>query len=113
MVGGNKVAMKTILKPYTTLIEEFLKNLIKKADLNGDDKIDLYDIIDFKDFQFLIDSLKTFKQLGYPKLSRSSRSSWANILEIKDDVSLWLTLADRLLQRKEFDNQTSCLGKNI
>eukprot|EP00092_Neocalanus_flemingeri_P042793 GFUD01046935.1.p1 GENE.GFUD01046935.1~~GFUD01046935.1.p1 ORF type:complete len:336 (-),score=80.89 GFUD01046935.1:102-1109(-) len=109
VVGGNKVAMKTILKPYTSVIEEFLKNLIKKADLNNDDKIDLYEIIDFKDFKFLTDSLESFKRLGYPKLNRSSRSRWANILEIKDDVSLWLTVADRLLQRKEFNNQTSCL----
>jgi hypothetical protein len=85
-----------------------LRNLIKKADLNEDERIDLYEIIDFTNFQFLADSLKIFKRLGYPNLNRSSRSRCANILEIKDDVSFWLTLADKLLQRKEFEQQTNC-----
>ena len=43
MLGGDEVVMKT----YTTVIEEFLKNMRKKADLNGDE-IDLYEIIDFR-----------------------------------------------------------------
>lgn len=109
VVGGNKVAVNQILRPYTQSIEEFLRNLIKKADLNSDGQMDLYEIIDFGDFQFLSESLETFKQLGYPTFYRSSRSRWANILQIKDDVSVWLTLADKLLQRKDFKYESKCV----
>lgn len=108
VVGGNKVSAKQLLKPYTKSMEQFIRSLIKRADVNEDDLLDLYEIIDFADFQFLSDSLKTFNQLGYPKFNRSSRSRWANILQIKDDVSVWLTLADKILQRKEFANESNC-----
>ena len=108
VVGGNKVSAKQLLKPYTKSMEQFLRSLIKRADVNEDNLLDLYEIIDFADFQFLSDSLKTFNQLEYPKFNRSSRSRWANILQIKDDVSVWLTLADKILQRKEFKNESNC-----
>lgn len=102
VIGGNKAATKFILKPYESFVEEILKDLIKRADLKKDNKISLHEIIDFKDFEFLTNSIDSFKKLGHSKLNRNSRSSWAKILKVEDNVSLWLTLADRLLQRREF-----------
>jgi len=108
VIGGNKVAVKQVLKPYTNSVEIFIKKLIKKGDSNFDGQMDLYEIIDFGDFKFLSESLHTFKQLDYPKFNRSSRSQWTSILQIKDDISVWLTLADRFLQREEFNNKSKC-----
>jgi len=104
VLGGNKVEINYFLKPYKTVSKQVLMNLITSADLNGDDKINLDEIIRFTDFEFLTNSVAMLHNLEDSDLHRSSRSRFENILRIEDNVSLWLTLADRLLQRMEASN---------
>ena len=71
LIGGDKVALKHLLKPNTKTAETFMRKMIKEGDTVNDGQMDLYTIKNFPDLTFLSVSLKTLKQYENAKIDRS------------------------------------------
>lgn len=108
MFAEKQFSLDEYLHPFTRGIEEIVGALINHADENSDDKVDLYEVISFSDFDFLKDAARILK---YSSLTREPRFIWSDYLENDVDASLWLTIIDKVVQKQMIvgSAQSACM----
>merc|ERR1712112_148445 len=63
----NQLAARMLLQQYLTLTSSIINTFIHRADVNGDSKVTIEEVLAFNDFDFIVDVVPTVWNLGYPQ----------------------------------------------
>jgi len=117
--SDQQLAISLILKQYLTLGSFLVKEFVKKADSDEDDKVTLEEVLNFQDFQFIDDMLPMVVDLGSPTGALTHliggsryrrygpRYDWESEQSF---IAMWLTSLQELLNEPAY---TAALPENI